>query len=274
MISLLRGILMPDDSLSPSEKMVLVLFETIAFALGWGGVDRLLAGASLLTVALIFLSSMLVSYAGFKWPFIKRKISIGITSAIERGASNYRLRIGIVFLAVLSVLFPLLLALHSVRSDLDAYVMPRTVTSKQADKLHDFSLHRELSSVTVKVNVTDEEATRYSGQILEALKLAGWNAAWDTGGSGNNDVNTLNNGLCIGERGNNPKTGDPTHNPRHILEQALEAADIEVTCSTGSGGDREYSLFLLVGHRPISTRPKMTWRRRFVQWLSESSPFS
>jgi hypothetical protein len=42
MISLLTGLLVP-----PADNAVRVFLETIAFALGWNGIDRLLTGVSL-----------------------------------------------------------------------------------------------------------------------------------------------------------------------------------------------------------------------------------
>jgi hypothetical protein len=71
MISVLRGLFMPDDSLSAVDKAVIAFFEIVAFALGWSGIDRLLAGTSLSNVLPIFVATILSSYAGFKWPWIK-----------------------------------------------------------------------------------------------------------------------------------------------------------------------------------------------------------
>jgi len=65
-------LIMPDDSLPPADKAVLAFFEIVAFALGWGGVDRLLEGKSWLSVLPIFAATILTSYTGFKWPQIKR----------------------------------------------------------------------------------------------------------------------------------------------------------------------------------------------------------
>jgi tRNA_anti-like len=75
MISVLRGLFMPDDSLPPADKAVLAFFEIVAFALGWAGVDRLLAGTSLFIVIPIFAATILTSYTGFKWPRIKQQLS-------------------------------------------------------------------------------------------------------------------------------------------------------------------------------------------------------
>jgi hypothetical protein len=65
---------MPDDSLPPADKAVLAFFEIVAFALGWGGVDRLLQGKSWLSVLPIFAATILTSYTGFKWSQIKLKV--------------------------------------------------------------------------------------------------------------------------------------------------------------------------------------------------------
>src|ERR1039458_1361971 len=74
MISFLRDLIMPDDSLPPADKTVLAFFEIVAFALGWGGVERLLAGKSFVSVVPIFAATILTSYTGFKWPQIKLKV--------------------------------------------------------------------------------------------------------------------------------------------------------------------------------------------------------
>ncbi len=94
MISLLRGIFMPDDSLEPADRTVLAVCEIVAFALGWNGVDRLLAGRPLL-VSPILISTILISYGGFKWPQIKLKIGSRLASAVERtvGSRQHRLAI-------------------------------------------------------------------------------------------------------------------------------------------------------------------------------------
>ncbi len=74
---------MPDDSLSPADKAVVAFFEIVAFALGWAGVDRFLAGTSLFVVAPIFIATVLTSYTGFKWPQIKRKCASRVGGRLE-----------------------------------------------------------------------------------------------------------------------------------------------------------------------------------------------
>src|ERR1700680_1467248 len=88
MISTLRRLFVPDDSLSPADNTVRAFFEIIAFALGWNGVDRLLAGISPFIVVPIFAATILASYTGFKWPQIRPKVSPHFASTVERIASN------------------------------------------------------------------------------------------------------------------------------------------------------------------------------------------
>jgi len=87
---------MPDDSLPPADKAVLAFFEIVAFALGWGGVDRLLDGKSLLSVMPIFAATILTSYTGFKWPQIKLKVGNRL------GAGQYRSILAVVALLLLT----------------------------------------------------------------------------------------------------------------------------------------------------------------------------
>jgi hypothetical protein len=81
MISFLRDLIMPDDSLPPADKAVVAFFEIVAFALGWDGVARLLDGKSWLSVLPILAATILTSYTGFKWAQIKLKVGnrLGLT---------------------------------------------------------------------------------------------------------------------------------------------------------------------------------------------------
>jgi hypothetical protein len=74
MMFLLRELLMPNESLSAMDKTIIAVAEIIAFALGWNGVDRLLDGKPFFNTSLILATCIVVSYAGVKWPQIKRKL--------------------------------------------------------------------------------------------------------------------------------------------------------------------------------------------------------
>jgi hypothetical protein len=55
---------MPDESLPPADKAVIAFLEIIAFALGWNGIDRLLAAGTRLNSIPVLAVSILISYAG------------------------------------------------------------------------------------------------------------------------------------------------------------------------------------------------------------------
>jgi hypothetical protein len=71
MISILRSIFMPDDSLPPIDKAIVAFFEIVAFALGWIGIERLLTDGTRLSALPVLAACILISYAGFKWLKIK-----------------------------------------------------------------------------------------------------------------------------------------------------------------------------------------------------------
>src|SRR6266498_2207207 len=78
----LRGWLMPDESLSPGDKTVVAVFEIIAFALGWNGVDKTLSGSWVGVAELCACAT--VSYSGFKWPSIKPTLAPKVQLWIHR----------------------------------------------------------------------------------------------------------------------------------------------------------------------------------------------
>lgn len=59
--------------------------------------------------------------------------------------------------------------IFGVRSDLDAYVTPRTITAKQADDLREYFSHHEPCVISVKVVPDDPEAMDYANMLFEAL---------------------------------------------------------------------------------------------------------
>ena len=170
MISLLRDIILPlDESFSPAEKAVFVFLESVAFALAWGGIDRLLVGASLLIVIPIFAASILISYSGFKWPQLKQKISGGFTRWIERLALSFRVRVGAILVFSLIAVTYLSVFMHSLRADLDDLIGRRTITESQSQRVREYLAHREAYAVSIRVIQRDDEAMSYAGQLFRTL---------------------------------------------------------------------------------------------------------
>jgi hypothetical protein len=182
---------------------------------------------------------------------------------VNRIANDARYRYGAVLLFLLYLVITEMLYVRNLRRDLDTYVMPRVVTSKQADDLKEYLSHQKAHSVTAKVNSRDREATEYWGQLSNALKRTEWNVEMSTGDA---PPFTLNNGLCIHEEGQNAKPKDPKNDPRTILESALRQAQINPNCGGGSAAG-DYKLFILVGHRPLAIGKEPSSLYRLGRWL-------
>jgi hypothetical protein len=84
---------------------------------------------------------------------------------------------------------------------------------------------RKASTITVKVNPLDQEATAYWSQLGNALKRTEWTVELSTT---NTPPSAVNVGLSIYEAGINNKSVDPKCDPRAIIQRALHAAHIQV----------------------------------------------
>jgi hypothetical protein len=220
------------------------------YALGFGleACGALFLGKSWGWVALGVVGSVFFHLLGTKWSAIKSRLWPGLGLAIERIANDRRYRIASYVLVVGYFIVSGLIYVHTLRSDLDTYVMPRSIADKQANDLRAYLSHHEPHSVTVKFNSLDEEANEYAGEILGVLKEAGWTVDIDATGT-----QTISVGLCVAEQGENAKPNDPQRDPRKVLQEAIGAAHIDTSCSGGlSSGAGEYKLFLLVGRRPMA----------------------
>lgn len=60
--------------------------------------------------------------------------------------------------------------MRSLRNDLDTYVMPRTVTTEQADQLREYLSGYEAHAVTVKINSLMLRPRNMVGSYLMHLK--------------------------------------------------------------------------------------------------------
>jgi len=175
MISLLRNIILPlDESFSPAEKAVFVFLESVAFALAWGGIDRLLVGTSLFIVIPIFAASILISYSGFAWPKVKQKISGSFTRWIERIATSFRFKVTAVLVVSLVAVTYLSIFMHSLRADLDDLIGRREVTEIQKKQVRDYLASREASAVSIQVIQKDDEAMGYAAQLWDMLRDTTW----------------------------------------------------------------------------------------------------
>jgi hypothetical protein len=277
MIAALWGFFMADGV--PTGDLVIFAFcELLAVGFACEFAATLLRGDFLLAF-IAFIATLALFVTGIKWPVIKTKLKAPVAARIEKLALNPRTRIA-AFLVVVGyfAMQGVLFTVH-LRGDLDKYVIPRTVTGKQAEALKDYLSKREPFVVFVRVNsASDQEAMEYAAQLFNALRQTSW------------DVNPPNHGgpeilpdwatgigLCIQvEDVGQPTNPDPKHPaPDVILADALRYAEIEVNGSRGSADKGKYVVSLLVGHRPMQIlkhpwllRYVQEYSRRFQEWLT------
>jgi hypothetical protein len=67
-----------------------------------------------------------------------------------------------------------IVSLRSLRSDLDAYVTPRTVSKEQTDKLRGYLSRHDAYAVSVRVVQHDQEAMEYAAQLFNAMRQTNW----------------------------------------------------------------------------------------------------
>ena len=132
MLSELLEVLMPDDS-TATDRAVFILSEWTAG--GWilAAIDWLVAGKQPIAMSLLFLSFAIVfAVFGVEWPSIKTKFVPGsrFVSRIETVATDYRYRTAGAILLTLVAVVVLSLYLHSLRQDIDTYLVPRHVTER------------------------------------------------------------------------------------------------------------------------------------------------
>jgi hypothetical protein len=260
---------------------LLLIFATGCVATGF----RLLYERQFIFGLSAIVVSILFFFAELKWPssylvsgsLISAAIiiiiltTVGNWSEITRRAANPRYRSFALAFVLLSFGIYIITYMNALRSDIDTYVMPRSVTQKQADDLHENLSHHDKYAVTVKVNPLDAEAREYGAQLLNALNRSDWTATFDTSGNDPNIApSTLNDGLCIDVIGENTKPYDAKHDPKPLLETAFSAAGIIANCGGGTAAGN-YKLFVVVGHRPLAYGYKPPLLVRLGQWISSLS---
>jgi hypothetical protein len=152
----------PESGISPEEKVFYVLL-TIFGALFPTGlyflvVDHLWWGCFYTVVGL---GGLLVLIKDRLRPIVVRLPTRKLLMLIAS-----------VSVAVLTV--QVVIMIFTLRSDLDTYVMPRTITERQANDLHKYLSKYEPSTLHIKVVQNDPEAVEYAGYLFKSLVDAGW----------------------------------------------------------------------------------------------------
>src|SRR5579871_1619044 len=133
-------------------------------------VTALVNGKSLwITVGCIVVA--IVLYVSWdKWPEIRKHVGPRAVVALPK--------VGIVALIIVLGYFGLsaLLYITQLRTDLDSYAMPRTLTVKQANDLVNYLSTKESHAVAIGADPLDAEAVQYAANIFAALSRTNWDA--------------------------------------------------------------------------------------------------
>lgn len=269
---------MPDD-LTPSDKAVFVLFDGIALALMFAGVDWLIAGKHWPPAVISFGIAFVLALIAHNWSVAKLKLGQRLSPfahRIEEIAADYRYRVGSLFLVALLLGVILLYNIGTVRHDFDLYVAPRIVTKEQSDALQKaLSASSPDIKVTIFTNVADREALEYGGELFNAIKAGGWDAQFQPVNPWgpnlvtptrprpfNNILVVMNEGLmlntCLVGQPTNPDPKHPT--PDAMLSDALAKAHIDVNGGGSAADCGRYSLDIVVGRRPVNQQPNFFFK--------------
>jgi hypothetical protein len=143
---------------------------------------------------------------------------------------------------------------QSLRSNLDLYVRPRTVTQEQISSMAAYLSQYDPHDIQVIVHANDAEASNYMGQIAGGLIRGGWKIV-----STGYIHEQMNQGISINtEQPGQPQNSDPKHpTPELILQRALQQANIPVSGGGGSYNRPAYSITIAIGPRQlvIDTKP-------------------
>jgi hypothetical protein len=232
--------------------------EVIYRSQGEGGE---IAGITLIVVGL-------AGMVGCAWPLLKDpltgkfQLTWGLAQRLWR-APLYRTAVSRLILTY--VVIYAAVYVHTLRTDINMYAMPRTVTKEQADALrHYLSQHREKYSVTVRTTAHSQEADEYAGRIFNALNRTGWDSHLDESDDSPEHPNPIPSliGMCVFIRGANGGSDQET-----TLRQAFVAAGIpDSGCGPGRNG--EYTLFVLVGHRPLVVGDNEPLAYKIGRWFN------
>jgi hypothetical protein len=180
----------------------------------------------------------------------------------------------------------LVYSLHNLRSDLDAYAMPRVVTDKQAAAIREV-LSGTNPSVPVDVFASgaDPEAMEYASELRSAIASGGWEAnfaaidPWGEDNPARNNLQFSNKflaldrgaGLRVCAVGSNTKP-DPKHPTQDtVLARALNDAGIDSGAGGLTNNCAKYSIILEVGKRPADLSDREPILSQFGRWLQRIS---
>jgi len=260
------------DDVPAGDLAVFGFFEMVALGFVLEGIGGLERGEYWWKWLGSLFLGLLFFVAGIKWPKIKRVLGGRFSDVVERvavyrplfviGAIAYvvitrhdlryryvALALGATYLIFISAAY-----VQTIRRDLDRYVMPRQITSRQARRLRTFLSRHPAFEITVKVNPHDPEAMQYASQISQALKLANWAAELDI-----SPPYSPEDAIGINATGVNSIAAYGKDDPRPILQNAFSFAGIVVNRGGGIGAGK-FAVSIVVGRRSLVCCPINKWQ--------------
>jgi hypothetical protein len=269
------------DGPPTEDRAVSSFLDYIALACIFGCVEAVISSKLWAAVG-AFVAALLFHTIGIKWPKVKTRVGRRLSSSMDRIAHDSRYRSGLTMLLVGCIGLYILFSLHSLRRDLDTYVLPRTVNKEQAATLRTvLSGSPSNVPVTVFTNVGDPEALEYASQLYTAITASGWEARfmpinpWEPKPPAllskefdyaflMVDKGILIRTCLVGQ----PINPDPKHPvPDVALNAALTQANIETSGGGSTSNCEDYSLSLEVARRPEAIGQQPSLLSRLGRWL-------
>jgi hypothetical protein len=175
MLTLLRDLFMSVET--SADKAVFMLCEWTAGALIFGFIEGISTNKPIGTLSAYAALAILFAIAGVVWPRVKATLRVRYSkfvSRVEQIAGDYRYRTGAVFLLLGYFTASAGMYMHSLRSDIDMYITPRSITQTQSEKLRDYLSKYEANAVSVRVVQHDPEAMEYAAQLFNAMRQTNW----------------------------------------------------------------------------------------------------
>ena len=235
------------------------------FALGCGleACSAFFSGKSLGLVFGAVLGAVGFHVLGTKWGQIRGRLGPRLAAVLDRIGRDPAYRAIALVLVLSYFVVSAVLYVVRLRSDLDTYVMPRTLTAQQVSQIRDYLSRHDPIPVVLKYDSRDREAEAFAGKFADALDTTKWALTSDDNESSPPFARECPN-LCVSSRGNKEDT-------EHALAEALRVAGFDDVTSGWSNTAGETKVFLVIGRRPLMLHRGPSLLTRLGQWLEETS---
>jgi hypothetical protein len=245
---------MVDDENPPSgDRAIFWICELFAVPFAFDAVERVRAGDRWTKVAASTLIALVLMGLGIYFPKIRQHLGKRVSGFLDQLTHNRRFWKASSFIVVVFLVLRALVFFAEMRSDLDTYSMPRTVTKEQAAKIRDYLSHYQPYSVTMRVVENNEEANRYAALLADALQQGHWVIkSWSTFSNG------PNSGIGLDVTGPKESNDPIAPSPDMILVNAFSKAEVDNFSASFGQRDEPYAISITVTNRPLAIQ-KNSW---------------